>query len=230
MPRKYKIKSSYGSRKFMLRTPSFSSAVNKVAYKADKALRLGKLVASLVNTEHKYNDTTGSINVNNTNPAFICLTKIAQGTDNTQRIGRSVKGTYVDIRAITKLSAPTSLCGIFRFLIIQDLKTNGIVPPAPELLTSNDTLGQRNIDFGTRFKVLYDKTTVLTKEGANFCRAHHIYIDLKKNSANHVEFDGVTNAIGDISAHPIYMVFFCDNPIGDDVNINYRARYRYIDN
>lgn len=90
-------------------------------------------------------------------------TGIANGTGESQRIGRQVTGTRLNINGVFTL--PSSAAGstdVIRMMVVQDKQANGADFTSAELLqVSNNFLSYRNLENSKRFRVFVDKRFVL---------------------------------------------------------------------
>lgn len=218
MPYKKKYRKKY-------RKPqqSFGQSVANAAF---QGLKLASRVASLINTEFKYRDVlqTATPLVSN---SFLFLTNgISQGTDNTERIGRSVKGKYLYYKWRAEYN-PLSPRNVFKMIAIVDKKADGNVPTISELLTAPSELGFRNIDQGERFQILHQKCYTLHQDKPVLCGEE--YIDINGKEWAHTEYKGTGPGVADISSYPIYIIIVSGD-IANAATVIVNHRYRYIDN
>lgn len=213
-------------KKFKRRNNNTATTLGAVAKVANTALNIGKFVASVINVEHKYIDAQVSEVPSITVPRITPIMLISQGLDNTNRIGRSIRGKYVQVKyRITK--NPSSAYNIMKVCLVVDKKTDGGLPTMTDILSPQTELGHRNIDFGARFQILHSKVHTLSDNTVVY---DEFYIDLDKYpSFNHIEFDGVSGILSDVSAHPIYMIAITSDST-NLATIDWKSRYRFIDN
>lgn len=174
-------------RKMAFRKPAFSrkAATTTVrterrsdAVIASRGRRNSIALASLLETEEKYFDTSASgtssvatdasgaeIDPAGSGGALLCLNAMAQGDTQSTREGNKVVNTGISIRgnigiAATQDQADPPKAGYTRLYLVQDKQTNGaqlnsedvFVNPAASATTSADVF--RNRDRSSRYRVL----------------------------------------------------------------------------
>lgn len=88
---------------------------------------------------------------------------IESGTEEDQRIGRSITATRLNFNGIFTLPASTSNhTDVVRLMVVQDKQCNGATFTSAQLLESGGGfLSYRNLENTARFNVLYDKRFTL---------------------------------------------------------------------
>lgn len=146
--------------------------------------------------EVKYVDTAVAGGDADTTGTILPLNLIAQGTDNTQRIGREAFMLAVNVRGKLVCKGTTSTTPqVARLLLVWDNATNGVLPAITDVLTSADSYGFPNVSNIGRFTILHDElfglgvlTAALSEEVV-----HAVDLSLKINSST--RFGGTTAAI-----------------------------------
>lgn len=124
---------------------------------ATKAYKMASVVASIVNAEKKYFDTTLSVGPDTTAQIFH-LSAIPQGDTNQQRQGNTIALKSFEARLnLRKDTAAAS--EIVRVILFEDMdNSNGTAPTASQLLEYPvNQMSPRNMDFPHRFRILKDK-------------------------------------------------------------------------
>lgn len=81
-----------------------------------------------------------------------CLNDVVQGTTATTRIGRKILMKSINIQGVVA----TSTGNAARILIVYDKQSNGALPAATDVLTSNTLMAMQNLDNRDRFIILAD--------------------------------------------------------------------------
>lgn len=206
---------------------SWAQTASNVALTAGKALALATRVATLINVEHKYRDVLQSgVQPSFSSDNIFLVNGIEQGTDNTTRIGRSIKGMYLTYKAIAHHN-PAATSNTITVKIVLDTKNQGGLPAVSDIFTIKSELGFRNIDHGSRFKVLDQKCFILTATNPTKC--FEGYIELKNKEYAHTKYDGVGATNSDISDNPIYIILMSSD-VTNLASISLNHRYRFVDN
>lgn len=207
------------------------NTMSGIAHVASTALNLAKFVATAINSEDKYVDTSMNFQPNIALPAQLVTNLIAQGTDNTQRVGRQIRLKSLHLRLNITAQAGSAAVSYLKYFIVFDKKHSGaLVFPLAEYLTANDEISFRNINFHNRFHTIKQRHIKIIKNAPNQGVYIDDYIDLTKSPFAKTEFDGIGGTLGDISAFPLYIVYVSSAAAGAEVDIRGQSRVRYIDN
>lgn len=185
------------------------------------AYKMAGKALSLINAEEKLIDSDSSANVLNT-PQFLLLNGVDLGTDNTNRIGRSIKMVSNYFRATVTKHASASTT-FLRCLIVMDKQPNNVAPGITDILATSTMDSPRNIDESKRFVIIKDNTYVLN---ANNPQA---FIKNYRKMSEHVEYNGTGNTVASISTNSLYLVLFSTETVNFPT-VNYYNRLRFIDN
>lgn len=194
MPYRKTFKSAYRSARRQFRKDPLSTA--------EKALRVANQTKKLLNVEFKH-VTSGSTSNISSSGAVVHLSQIAQGADNNDRNGRSVKLKSLHVRSRMTAGASSVAGDIVRTMLVVDRDAAGVAPTITEILDSADPSSFRNIDSEQgRFKVLLDRTHVISPYGVDQnCRDFWVW---NKDMDMHIKYDGTAGT--DISKNGIYLV------------------------
>lgn len=114
--------------------------------------------------ELKCYDTNWSFNIVGAGHVF-CLNTITQGTDDFNRIGKSIQLKNLSINYyITSIGVGPNL--VCRTLFVLDRQTNGATPAVSDIIESNAVEALYKESQRTRFKILYDKVTFAGADGS----------------------------------------------------------------
>lgn len=217
----------YNRRRFRRRRRrgGFFSSAGKAIAMAGSALALARGVKSLINVEHKYHDrAAGSATPFYTAPQVTCHSLIAQGDDDTNRNGRSVKATSFNLRATMKHNVSGDDVQFMRLICFMDKHGAGATPSASDIIEGNDMISFRVIENTDRFRFLMDKTFQLSND------SREAVVFKKSWKLNtHLEFIGTGSTVADAGANSIWCIAFSDKT-ADGPNIVLNSRLRYIDN
>lgn len=191
---------------------------------------------SMLNTEHKYVDVTGT--PTQATASLTLLNPLSQGTTAETRIGDQVKFKSLDMRIATSNGNAETIW--MRYMIIKDNAPNGAVPTEADILadTGGPVQSFRNLDYGKRFVVYADK--VLSYSAHNLANSAsqpsfiNFHIDLerpKRRGDNNITEYGLGNAgtIADISKGAYYLLC-TSSAVSNNVTFSFGSRMRYIDN
>lgn len=218
---KYKKRTNYGSKQ---RQDWMKTGAN-VASTAYSAYKMAKLAYSLINPEFKINITTRTAAaISADSPTFQCLTNMAQGTDDTNRIGKSILCKSLSIRYF--ITRQSSQDAVMRIIIFVDTAGQGVTPSITDLLTSSSTVSGLNTENGKRFTVLRDWFFPISN-GSSTLPVIKDHIKLQ----HHAEFDGTDGTVGSTTNGHVWVLWLSNvaaagNPPLGTSNIV----FRYIDN
>lgn len=194
----------------------------KAGSDATKALQMAGKALSLINVEFKHNDNTTSIANQTTSATVQNLFIPTQGDTDTNRNGDSVK--VVSLQAKFDIYHNSSATNtITRIMLIQDKQTNGAVPNASDILSVTSVIGLRNVDWGKRFNVLFDRK--VHTDSTNPIK----FLKFYKKITVHMEFGGNAGSIADINKNSFIVLAISDEATNGP-QINRATRIRFIDN
>lgn len=151
-------------------------------------------------TEVKTIDSTIAASEYSTTGTITLLNGVAQGLDNTQRIGRKFNVKSILVRGYASVgSTPTA--SAIRHIIVYDKQTNLALPGITDILSSANVLGVNNLDNRDRFVILSDKLSYLEAAGRS-----QIPIKLFIKSNLEVINGGTAATINSISTGGIYLI------------------------
>jgi len=170
--------------------------------------------------ELKYRDENYSVAPATSTVAL--LTKIANGTGPSDRIGRHVQYMNMTVNLFHQL---TTGYNTTRFIVVYDRQTNAAQPAVTDILNSStDPHALYNPDNRSRFKILCDKVYNLDSNNVGTYCVNNINISLKGLRA---EFLGSTNAVTDIDMGGLFAVHLNSN--GTTLTTYLRSRFQYFD-
>lgn len=173
-----------------------------------------------------------------------CLNGLVQNSTESGRIGRRVQIHSIHIRGFFNTLANLSNAvpqgsHLVRVLLVLDTQTNGAQGPANLIMDTTgaqDLFAFRNLEYTTRFKVLWDRQMMITSpQGAEGASAsHYCALGLKGFKINktfktpigvtYSDAGGTVAAVTDNSLHIIALVNSSVNPV---TSISFVSRIRY---
>lgn len=153
--------------------------------------------------------------------ALVLMPLIAQGLDDGQRIGDSVRIKKIELRQFLSQSTAATAGDLFRTLIVYDKQANGAAPTFAQVITDNTAGGYLAIGtpnnvyispggMGTsRFKILYDKLNVFDQQVAlagttsQISRENHIVLN-KLNLP--INYSGTGSTVASIASGSVYIL------------------------
>lgn len=221
----YKPKSNYRKKK------SFSGGGYMNI--AKQALRTANFVANLVNVEHKYKDTSiSALAVFNAGWGIDALNLIAEGDDMTDRNGRSIKATDLDLRMQIELNTGLANC-IIRVMLIRDNANAGAAPTMTDIIAgaagSDQIVNQfRNVLTGAthRYDILMDKRIAIdAAKSSQASLVKHFKLD------SHIRYIGTTAALTSNGNGSLYLAYISTGGVAaDGVLLTHNTRLKFIDN
>lgn len=178
----------------------------------------------MLNTEYKVTDlylAPGAISPTTT--GVMSLQPLpGQGLDKSDRIGRQIRLKYFNARVTFTLNAAATATRV-RLMFFVDRQSNSGTPALADLITTNDVLAFRNVDYKKRFYVIHDKVYYLNTDFPEK------QINIYKKLGFKIKFDGTSNALSDVATNPIWMFAISDEAVNSPV-FSYRSRLGFIDN
>lgn len=222
-------------KRYNKRNPASSSGNNvlrQVGSVASTALNIAKFAASVLNVEDKYKLTSFNASVSSTAPAQVVLNGINQGTDNTERIGRQIRLKSIHWRAVFTKNASLATQQLAYYVVIDKKHDGGgVYFPVTDYLTSANEISFRNPDYNNRFQTIKRACLTFTDSGMNKVHCIDEYIDLTDLGAlAKTEYKGITAALNDISAFPVYILCVSSTPNSNPIDLRSECRVKYIDN
>lgn len=192
--------------------------MGKALYTASKALALARTVKALVNVEHKYFDSSTTLNPSTT-PTIAQINAIAQGDTANTRDGNTCRMKSLEFRADLGIhaSATRTVVRVIHFLWNDD------TPPTwNDILTANNTVSPLNPNLSGKYQILRDRTITLSSTGAQTKSVKSFH---KLNKV--AKFDGAAST--DIQTGAVYQLMMSSE--GTNVpSVLYYDRIRFIDN
>lgn len=209
-------KTSYGSG-------GMATAAKAIAM-AGSALAIAQGIKRLINVEYK-RFARNLTDVNSIPAGTIeCMTAIGEGNDNDERNGRSIKAVKYNFRYRVTFNEGDDPTQYVRMMVVQDMQGDGTAPVPAEVLEEIDVIGYINQDNTDRFKVLYDKTHVLTAQIGGVCVKKNIEMETK------IEYIGSTTGATSQGSGQIYTLHLGTQASEFYPTVNIEGILRYIDN
>lgn len=207
---------------------------------ARRSMKLARYVAPVPRSigEFKFLDTAFSDGTLASTAVFQNLNVVPQGDTESQRVGRKITITRLNIRgSVTLLAATdvTNTSALFRMRIVLDKQTNGAQFAATDLLESDTINSFSNLSNKSRFRVLRDGVIALSRGGATATGAAYAFgekivpIDETLDMKVPIEFDNsaTTGALTTQRSNSLCAVF--QSSTGEILSVAITFRIRYLD-
>lgn len=164
---------------------------------------------------------------------------IAQGTGESQRVGRKVTikqlhWRYTVSRPENLSSADLSSGDIVRVILYEDKQCNGSAAAVTDILETNDYQSFRNLANSGRFSILYDKTHDLNllngiSEASNSVSTSAVFRSTQFHKVCHIpiEYNGTNGTIAEIRSNNLGVLLLSRD--GDKTSFSSVMRLRYFD-
>lgn len=205
---------------------------------AGHAYSMARTVASIINSEKKYHDTSISYNPDTTE-SVTCITNMSQGNTELTRTGNVVALKSLELRGWIKWDDTTAngIMEYVRVLIVEDFNNNGGTPPTYlDIYKNNDPhINLRTLDNRRRFKIWMDK--VYSADGDKHIRLIKKYkkFKMKRDKNNNptiskkVYFDGSTG--NDYTKNHLFLMIIGSTATANSASeTSFVSRVRYYDN
>lgn len=191
---------------------------------AMKALKVAHNVRQLINVEFKSNRTSGTVTPSTTADVRVLCTP-AQGTDDNNRVGNSIKLKSMFMRASLMENGSATYPTATRNIILIDRQPNGALPAASDILEDSASyLSPLNDDNGSRFLVIFDKCYI-----TNIADGQMRCLKKFKKLNFHMKFSATSGAITSVSTNSLVMLTL-SNQSTNTPTFQYDIKFRYIDN
>lgn len=183
--------------------------------------------------ERKVIDTANAVYQVNTTGSVTLVNGVATGTDYTDRIGRRVNVTAIQMRGwLTYEGTSAAIGSLARVMLVEDMQPNGVIATPSDILTELRPESFMNMNNRERFKVHYDAQVALGPYDLSLGFGSPSVRSLKcyKKVNIPVVFEGTAATIGSISSGAIYLFVIGSLPSGTgDVNLRATCRMRFVD-
>ncbi|AXQ66575.1 MAG: putative viral capsid [Circoviridae sp.] len=165
--------------------------------------------------ELKFHDTATNGTVTTTGLLLDNIpTGIANGTGESERIGRQITGTRLNLNGVFTLPASAAnTSDVVRLMVVQDKQCNGALFTSAELLQLGTSfLSYRNLENAKRFEVFCDERIVLDSKMQTAAATAGAVTHYFKKSINLrdmvFEYSGVTGSITDLKSNnlAVYLI------------------------
>jgi len=186
--------------------------------------------------ERKVIDVAQTLTPVNTTGSVTLLNGVATGDDFTDRDGRKILMTALQLRGIAYRDTATgqNLPDLIRIMIVEDLQANGAAPAVTDILKTAEPTSFMNMNNRDRFKVHFDRqlpismSTVAGTSALSNGGVHNISVYKKLNAS--VTFQGTANTIASIATSSFFLVTIGNIAAGtNDSAFLWSSRIRFID-
>lgn len=189
-------------------------------------------------TELKFFDTSKALTTVAATGTILddSLNHIAQGTGESDRIGRKCTLKSINLHGLLQLPAATAAVNtddVVRFIVFLDKQCNGAAAGVTDILETNDFFSFNNLANKSRFRILCDKKLTINAQGATATAGAYTYGEQRKGFNLYLrcnlplEFDNTTGAITELRSNNIGVLAISNQ---GTARIQYTSRVRYADN
>jgi len=160
----------------------------------------------------------------------IPLTLCSEGVGDDERIGDYITPKSLQFKCSLLGNATTDDDTLARIVIVREDNSEGVVPNITEILKQDTVDSLRNYQQGGQFRIIWDKTFRLIKQGIQATRQFMIfnkYIRLPKTSRCQYIGSGRTQA--DLGKGHYYAVLMCAQPNTEQCTWGLTCRLVYTD-
>ncbi len=161
------------------------------------------------------------------------IVHIAQGTNETERVGRSITVTNIHVNALPFLNAHATISSdLGRYILYVDHQCNGATAAVTDILEAATILRHRNLANNTRFTVLMDKKIVITSTVRdttnNLDEEAYKYFEFHWSDPKgiKIEYNGTTGLIAQIRQNNIGVLWINEK---GNMSVKSMIRVRYTD-
>lgn len=164
-----------------------------------------------------------------TGEVFPSVNLVAQGTGESQRIGRKLVIKSIDWKYTVSLPGGGAAADTVRIIIFVDKQCNGSAATVAEILASTDYQSFNNLSNKGRFLTLCDKTFTLNRNAGQLSSS---YPEVRMDGTWHktlnlpIEFDSTTGAITEIRSNNIGVLQI---DATSQAKLDSVVRIRYVD-
>ncbi len=201
-------------------------------FKAPRSQRYSKIYQRM--GENKFLDTaiTGHVLASTGGTVDDSMNHVAQGTGESQRVGRQIRIHHVDIRGNFNFAEhATESNDICRFIVFLDKQANGAAATTTDILESANVHAFRNLANSKRFTILDDQHFTINSMNADaasnyggFEKIYKLFKPFPKGIP--VEFNNTAGAISEIRSNNIGTLFVNDK---GNVAFGGTCRIKYSD-
>jgi len=157
------------------------------------------------------------------------LNGCAQGSDIGDRVGRQIMMKSIQAKLYSYVTPATGVDQVHRLMIVYDRQVNGSLPSIATILNTVTPYSMKNLNYRKRFKILMDKTFVLSASGED---SSQMYTEFYRKLRHPVEFNaGNAGTVADIITGSLYLVSVGNIGAGAPAGVvTGNLRVRYTDN
>lgn len=186
--------------------------------------------------ELKFFDTAfADTDIDEAGVIFPSMNLVAQGTDENERIGRSITIKKIMLRGMIYHSTVAALASAscLRLIVYLDKQCNGAAAVSTDILedgtATNNIVSFRNLANSKRFQILFDNVWDLNPTTARDTGPQagdlRYYFSVYKNVNIPVEFDSTTGAITEIRSKNIGVYVASTRDEEDSIVANFRIKF-----
>jgi hypothetical protein len=190
---------------------------------ASRAYRGVTKIAKLINIETKFFETYVGTTLNNT-PVVTYLSTIPQGTNQSERVGNSLRIQRMQFNYLLTIPTTTVATDV-RIVLIRDLENVGANPAWTDVFPSASLASLQQLLFVNkeRFSILHSEALVIQPLSFNGVCKH---VDVPHNG--HIKYRGTSAAVASAAEGAIFLLATCSTA-SNFPNFSYSFRLYYTD-
>lgn len=186
------------------------------------------MLKGLINVEKKFIDNTISASAISSTGATSLMNGVAQGTDNINRVGDSIKMVSIMIEGYVTLHA-SATSDYIRLALVLDKQPNAALGAYTDIYQTSTPQAPRHYLTVDRYVVLKEFRLDLDSNGKQLAKFSH-YTKIPVNSKDHhVKFNGTGATIGSIYTNSLLLAV-CGTQATNTSTLNAIVRIRFVDN
>ncbi len=225
------IKSTNGGKAKAFRQTRKQASVKKARATMISGQRLGAVMGKA--GENKFFDTTLGTTALATAGVILSptLNLVLQGVSESNRIGRKMTITRINMRMFIVLNSGTAVTSeTYRLMVVLDRQANGAAATITDVLETADEKSFNNLANSQRFLVLKDWYGSINKTadiGTNINSQLKVVTFFKEVNIP-IEFSATAGAITDIRSNNLLLLGL--SSVGATISISHTTRIRFSDN
>lgn len=186
--------------------------------------------------ELKFHDVVQSATLSVTGSIIApTLTVIAQGTGESERIGRRIWIRSIDWRyelSKSTTTIPSNTAAVGRVMLVLDRQANGAAPAVTDVLETATLKSFNNLSNKHRFRTIFDEFITVNQQCGAYSGVSEqfgaaiAHLGLHRNLNVAIDFSGVGGLIAEITSNNLFIMAISDTTT---LVLDYVIRLRYTD-
>ena len=185
----------------------------------------GAYARRLLNVETKRYDTAYSRSALTGAGSIGVMSLMAAGDDDSQRSGRSIRTTALELRAQFDIDTAVKTQDFVRFIVFVDQENAGAQPVTTDILESASPLSPFNRNNLKRFVPVVDELFSL-----DTATATQRSITFKSALDTHIRYRSTTATSADLGEGNVFLLWLCGSAIANTSFAQIKSRLSFVDN